>query len=215
LFSNQTDGVHAQLLTFCEKLRTARGLPLRSRLDPARFRLDRRFEMAKQALAQPVSISYGRPEPLSHVVEYLRGATKVRLLIDGAALAEQQLSTETEALLTADHLPLGQALTALVEPLDLTWRVIDDHTIEITTPQAGARHADIEFYSARRLLRDDPSGAALIARVQHELPTATDPSLPAPALRFDAASGCLIVRASQTVQSRIASLLSDWQVAKQ
>ncbi len=215
LYVNQTDGPHAQLLVLCEKLRTARGLPLRSRLDPSRFRLDHRFDLAKAALAQPVTASYGRPEPLSRIVDYLRRTTKVHLLIDGVALAEQQLSVDTEALLTADREPLGQALTALAEPLDLTWRVIDDRTIEITTPQAAARHADVEFYSVRRLLEEDSSGAGLITRIQHELPPASDASLPRPAIRIDAPSGCLIVRASQTVQVRIAALLSDWQVAKQ
>ena len=46
----QTGAVHDQVLAFCEKLRTARGKPTRSRLDPGRFALATRWDRAKAML---------------------------------------------------------------------------------------------------------------------------------------------------------------------
>jgi hypothetical protein len=207
---------HAQLLDFCEKLRIARGLPLRSKFDPARFRIEPRTVGAKAALAEPITVNYGRPESLARILNYLRGSTHLTLLVDQVALAEQRTSIETEGTLVADHQPLGQALTGLLEPMDLAWRVVGERTIEITTPQAAAHHGEIEFYPAGELLAGDASGAALVTRIQRELTASTqnDPAAARPAIHFDAASRMLIVSAPQSVQLRVASLLSGWRVAR-
>ncbi|HEV2970865.1 MAG TPA: hypothetical protein VGY55_12915, partial [Pirellulales bacterium] len=217
LVVEQSESVHAQLLVFCEKLRIARGLPLRSKIDPDRFRLVPRTAAAAKALALPVTADFNRPEPLSRVLAYLHGSTHVTLLIDQVALAEQRMSAETEALLAADRQPLGQTLTALVEPMDLTWRVVGERAVEITTPQAAAMHAEVEFYPAGELLSGETNGQALIARIERELATAAGSEAPAahPTIRFDAASRALIVRAPQSMQLRVASILNGWHVARQ
>jgi hypothetical protein len=212
-----SESAHAQLLVFCEKLRLARGRPLRSKIDPVRFRLEPRTVAAKTALAEPVTVNFGRPESLARILNYLRGPTHVTMLVDQIALAEQRTSIDMEGILTADRQPLGQALTALLEPMDLTWRVVGDRAIEITTPQAAARHGEIEFYPAGELLSGDMSGESLVARIGRELAgsAANDPATVGPAVRFDAASRMLIVRAPQNIQLRVASLLSGWRVARQ
>ena len=211
-----SESVHAQLLVFCEKVRVARGVPLRSKIDPARFRLEPRTLATKAALAEPVTVNYGRPESLARILNYLRGATRVTMLVDQIALAEQRTSIETEGTLAADHQPLGQALTSLLEPMDLAWRVVGERAIEITTPQAAVRHSEIEFYPAGELLAGDASGAPLVGRIQRELVASSqnDPAAARPSIRFDAASRMLIVSAPQNVQLRVASLLSGWRVAR-
>src|SRR5262249_49083246 len=50
LVVEQSQPVHFELLSFCEKLRVARGKPIRSRYDPARFSLTTRTEKARQLL---------------------------------------------------------------------------------------------------------------------------------------------------------------------
>jgi hypothetical protein len=217
LVVDQSESAHAQLLILCEKLRVARGQPLRSRLDSARFRLEPRMVRAKSALSQPVTLNYSHPEPLSRILAYLGPTAHVNLLVDGLALAEQRMSVDTEGQLTADHQPLGQALANLLEPMELTWRVIGDRTIEITTPQAAARHAELEFYPVRELLTAEAGGEALVERIQRDLATqlSSDPAITRPTIQFDPPSRALIVRAPQSVQVRVQSLLGAWRVAGQ
>ncbi len=217
LVIEQNESAHAQMLVFCEKLRLARGLPLRSKLDPAHFSLEPRTAAAKALLSRPVTVNFGRPEPLARVLAYLQGSTQAIILVDQVALAEQRTSVETGGLLVADHQPLDQALTALVEPMDLAWRVVGDHAIEITTPQAAAHRADVEFYRVAELLSGEAAGQQLIGRIERELASAaaSDPSSASATIRFDAPSRSLIVRAPQSVQLRVAALLGAWRVARQ
>jgi hypothetical protein len=217
LIIEQNESAHAQMIVFCEKLRLARGLPLRSKFDPARFNLEPRAAAAKALLSRPVTLNFGRPEPLASVLAYLHSATDALVLVDQVALAEQQTSVQASGILVADRQPLGQALTTLLEPMDMTWRVVDGRTIEITTPQGAARHADVEFYRVAELLAGDPAGQQLITRIERELATSvdSDPSIPPAKIRFDAPSRSLIVRAPQSAQLRVAALLSAWRVARQ
>ena len=208
---------HAQLLVLCEKLRLARGLPLKSRIDPARFHLDSRTAHAKAALDAPITVNFARPESLEKIVAYLRSTTRLNLLIDNVALAEDEMSAESEGAMVAQQQPFGAALTSLLEPMELTYRVIDDRTLEITTPKAAARHAEVEFYPASNLLAAGADGHELIARITREL-NAAAPAPPAalpPTIEFDAPSKYLIVRAPQSLQHRVESLLDTWRVAKQ
>jgi hypothetical protein len=217
LIIEQNESAHAQMLVFCEKLRLARGLPLRSKLDPARFSLEPRTAVAKAMLSRPVMVNFGRPEPLARLLTYLQSSTQAIFLVDQVALAEQRTSVETGGILVADRQPLDQALTALVEPMDLAWRVVGEHTIEITTPQAAAQHADVEFYRVAELLSGEAAGQQLIGRIERELASAaaSDPSGASATIRFDAPSRSLIVRAPQSVQLRVAALLGAWRVARQ
>ncbi len=209
------ESTHAQLLVFCEKLRVARGLPLKSKFDPARFRLEPRTSAAVAMLAEPVTANYGRPESLARILSYLRGTTHLTLLVDHAALAEQRTSIDMQGTLAADHQPLGETLTALLEPMELTWRVVGPRAIEVTTPQAAARHGEVEYYPAAELAAGG-GGEALLARIGRELAAGADadPQGPRPVIRFDAASRALVVRAPQSMQLRVAALLNEWRIAK-
>ncbi len=205
--------VHTQLLVFCEKLRLARGLPLRSHGDSARFHLDSRTANAKATLESPITANFSVPRPLEAILAYLRGATHLNLVVDYGALAAAGMSADSESVLMAQRQPFGQALAALLEPLDLTYRVVDDHTLLITTTKAAAQHAEIEFYSAADVVPAGSDGHDVITRISRQLATG-DASPGQVAIEFDAPSKFLIVRAPQSIQRRIESLLGNWRVAK-
>ncbi len=213
LVVEQTESAHAQMLELCEKLRVARGLPLRSKLNPARFRLQPRTAGAEAAIGQPLTANFARSEPLSRIVDHLRRAGNVTLLIDGVSLVEQRLSVDTEAVLVIERQSLGQCLTSLLESLELTWRVVGPRTIEITTPEAAARRTELEFYSARSLAPSG-DGAAIVSQLQRDLQLPPDVAA-ATVIRFDSASRYLIVRAPQSAHIRLQAVLSAWPVAKQ
>ena len=75
LLIEQTESAHAQVLTFCEKLRVARGLPLKSRFDPSRFVLNTRRDKAHELLHRPITANFLEPQPLSNVVKWLQQST--------------------------------------------------------------------------------------------------------------------------------------------
>jgi len=208
---------HAQLLVLCEKLRLARGVPLKSRIDPARFHLDTRAAHAKTALDAPITVNFARPEALEKIVAYLRSTTRMNLLVDNIALAEDGMSGESEGVLIAQKQTLDSALGSLLDPMELAYRVIDERTIEITTPKAAARHAEVEFYPAGDLLAAGSDGHELVTRLTRELNAAISagPVLSSPSIQFDAPSKYLIVRAPQSLQHRVESLLGTMRVARQ
>ena len=79
------------------------------------------------------------------------------------------MSGESEGVLIAQKQTLDSALASLLDPMELTYRVIDERTIEITTPKAAARHAEVEFYPAGDLLAAGADGHELVTRLTREL----------------------------------------------
>ena len=88
--------------------------------------------------------------------------------------------------------------------------VVGPKVVQITTPRAIGRWPDIEFYRIDGQVLTTEEGNRLLQRIRHEVGEgkwATDE--PGAAIYFDAASRCLIVRQSQTVQREIEALLSE------
>ena len=51
--------------------------------------------------------------------------------------------------------PLGEALRALLEPMELAYRIVDRDTLQITSRQAIDAHVEPEFYPVSDLLGTD------------------------------------------------------------
>ncbi len=143
---------------------------------------------------------------MSAVVEYLSRRSGAVLCIDAAALAEAELSPHTECRLQVDDEPLAVALGRLVAPLDLTYRVIDERTIQITTLAAAADKPDLELYSVRGLVGGDDVGA-VVARLEQRLMEVTGED--GMEMAFDPPSQTLIVTAPSAVQAKIEMTLRE------
>ncbi|MDZ4819555.1 MAG: hypothetical protein SGJ20_11335, partial [Planctomycetota bacterium] len=215
---DQTDVVHDQIVTLCEKLRVARGLPLRTRYDarqpalagfnPKRYETTSRTQQAKQLLSRKVTAGVGRPAPLSVVTNYLQQQTNGIILIDVAALAEADLSALSETTLSVKDQPLDQALTQLTKPLGLTWRVLDARTIEITTPEAAAARPDCELYSVRDQQKNAETSLAFEQRLRQQLMAATKLTESELRTHYDSASQVLVVSAPAATQRLIEAELT-------
>jgi hypothetical protein len=207
------DETHDRMIELCEKLRVARGRPLRTkydaarpdaRFDPRRFELSTRSAKAKAMLSRRVTAGIGTAAPLSAVVEYLAKRSGAVLLIDSAALAEAELSQHTECRLQVDDEPLAAALARLLAPLELTYRVVDEKTIQITTPATAAEKPDLEMYSVRGLVGGDEV-EGLLARLEQRLfEAAGKESLE---LAYDPPSQALVVTAPTAVQAKVEAAL--------
>jgi hypothetical protein len=208
LVVEQSERAHGEILIFCEKLRIARGLPQKSHFDPARFALATRNDRAQAILQRPITANFYTPAPLSAVVKWLGRSTGATLLVDHAALARQEMTADSECSIVAVNKPLSAMLDELLQPLDLTWRAIDDRTVVITTPLDTADQMEVEFYPVRDLA-PDAAGHGFIAEVASKV----DPQLwgnmaEQGAMYFDAPGRTLVVRAPQRVQWQVETLLT-------
>ncbi len=213
LLVEQSQPVKAQILDFCEKLRVARGLPKRSQYDASRFVLDTREDKSREILDKPVSANFAVPTSLAEAVKWLRHATDAVIVIDHAALAREGSSAESECQGLAVNKPLEKLLDELTGSADLTWRTIDERTIEITSRPAVLEQMDVEFYPVRDLADSADAGEKLIARVRAQVEPqlwsdTADQLAEHGAIVFDQPSGALIVRAPQRTQALVEAQLA-------
>jgi len=216
LIVEQTDPVHYQVLTFCEKLRNARGKPLRSRYDPKQFTLATHLDRARARLAQPVTANFRDPTLLVRILSYLAESAKARILIDWVALETVGAHRQSKGKLTVEKQPLSTALDSLLSPLGLTYLIVDADTLQVTTAKAAAARSELEFHPAKNLLADDSTPKALIERIKGQLAGATWSDAGGPGvILFDEPSKYLIVLQSQSVQRALEGLLDSWRSEKQ
>ncbi|MEX2140754.1 MAG: hypothetical protein WD894_15940 [Pirellulales bacterium] len=203
---------HDRLIELCEKLRVARGRPLRSRFsadrpdarfDPRRFELATRRAKAQAVLGRQITAGIGRPAPLCDVVAYLAQQSDITILIDGPALAAAGLAVETEARLVAASESLELVLERLLEPLGLVYRVLGDKVIEITTPKAVAARPCIEFYPVRGVFQGEASAADDFEGYRETLLADAGVESSAAVVVFDRPSKCLLVLAAYPEQVRL------------
>ncbi len=214
LVVNQTMEVLYQVLAFCERLRTARGLPLRSRYDPERFSLATRSARGANALERTVTANYYHPAPLAEILGYLGQRAQVDILIDRVAMAQAGLSDQRPARLTVENRPLGVALDELLQPFGLAYRVVDEITVQVSTQQAVEQHLELEFHPAAELLAGALKPAELIDRLKARTGGESwSDAGGAGRIVYDAPSGCLIVLQSQPVQAAIERLLAEMAAA--
>ena len=143
---HQQDTVLFRVLLFCERLRVARELPRTTQLAPELSRREPRVNRARSQLAQPLQRQSIQPERMMEVVEEITAQTDLQILVDWRALGELGWTPEAEITFHAEGQPLGEVLPDRLQPLGLTYRVVDDAMIQITTPEAVYRHWDVEFY---------------------------------------------------------------------
>ncbi len=202
----QTGRVHYQIIVFCDKLRLARGLPPKSRLDPKKLVLATRSLQAKAILDHPVSMSVVAPLPLWSILDQFKQPAGTEILIDRPALAAIGLSENTGVKLKADKLPQGEALEKLLEPLGLSWRVVDSSTLQVTAQKTVVSRMELEFYPVGKLLAGQ-TVEAWIARVKTWLPAAAWGAAGGD-MYFDPSSKYLIVLQSQPMQRTLEGLLT-------
>jgi len=206
----QTESIHHRITVFLEKLRVARGLPLRSSLDREQVKLQTRHTAAKPLLQRELTANFRQPAALAEVLGFLSYAADAQIVIDHAALASAGITAATKASVAVSSQPLAVALRELLTPLGLGYRVVDERTIEITFRQALASRLELEFYPVRPLVDKGHSAAELMETIRRRVAPAAwnDAGGPA-AMYFDKSAACLIVLQSQPAQVGIEQLLAE------
>jgi len=205
--------VQFDVLLALEKLRAARRPPLAPvlKLDAALFKHPTRSALAKAALARPISLNYSQPTRLVTILERLGEAAKVRLVVDWVDVAGAGWNPAGDAKLLAANQPLSAALDALLEPLDLTWRVIDGQTIQVVTPARLMGRGEFELYPVEDLLKGG-EGEALVTRAKTALgETGFREAGGIGEIRYDADGQCLLAWLPQGKQRELEGLLGKWR----
>lgn len=212
----QRAAAHAQVILLADTLRTARRqTPAATWLDPALFRLDGRSQIARARLQTPVTATFNQPTHIGRILKHLEEAGGVRILVDWRDVAAAGWNPDGEATLSVEKQPLATALSALVEPMDLAWRIVDARTLQIMRPETLAGRCEVEFFKVADLLKDDPAGESLLALVKSELGDDLFQDRGGTCeLRCDVASGCLVARLPQPKQQELEGLLAKWRGAK-
>lgn len=198
-----------QVLGFCEKLRVARGLQPRGKLDPALFALTPRSQRAASLLETPVSVNFLRPERLGVIVSRIGKESGAHILMDWRGAAQMGWNPDAQLSFTSGGRPLAETLRALLEPMELTYRIVDRDLLQITSPMALDAAVELEFYPVAELL-----GAA---RTADQLLDAISAHLGAGllrdqgglgVLRFDPPSQCVLAALPQPQQQAVAAFLA-------
>lgn len=116
------------------------------------------WQMAEELLATPVSSNFRPAAPLAAVLRRLVAQANVQVVYDLLAMARGGVTDQELIELSALDDALGETLDAGLGPTGLTYRVIDGHTLEITSWLAASQQAEPFVFS---IGQDTPPAAAL------------------------------------------------------
>jgi hypothetical protein len=200
------DGLLAAILA-------ARRDPLGAAVSPPPA-LQTRRAAARLALAKKITLNYTAPTPLEKVVDRLAESSKLTILVDWQALATEDVGPATLARMSATDVTVEQAFAALVDPLLLAFRAIDDTTFEITTQDAVAGKAELAAHPAADLASDAAAYAAIVQKLRGQFgPSVVDEQAAGGgsgvAWYVDEPSKTLFVLAPQDLQVALAAYLDE------
>jgi len=208
LVIQQQETVLLQAIVLCERLRAARSLPPQSKFNPDLFSLEPRLVRSAQRLATPVTLNFPQPTAFTRILDRLSDEGGVEILVDWQALVELGWPPDTETTVTANQQPIGDVLNAMLQPMELTYRVVDAGTVQVTSPANAEARWDIEFYPVPTLPATRETPEALLTWLRSEL-TDGNPAALSGVLVFDAPSRHLIAALPQTQQRKLAERLRD------
>ena len=200
----QDDLVHYQILVLCERLRIARGLPIRSRIKPEFIDLTRKSEQLSEG-QRPISLRIWRESNLNAIAAEIERVAGVHVLVDWQALHHAGWSPRDTMRFICQDEPLDSALQSLLAPMGLDYRVVDSSTLQITSAMAYANSHEIEFYR----LRDRTTFRQLSQQVMEQVGIDRFQPQGTGIITFDNPSGCLIVSLSPPDHEIVQTILGD------
>ena len=145
----QSRAVHAELQTLFEQIATA-----------GRARTPSVQERAEQTIVRklqtPASLSAGEV-PVSEVLDQLLKKNGVPYWIDLQGLADEGIDwSKATTSVEAKKMPTAARLDAILNPLELTWRVANE-VVQITTRIKASEQQVVRVYDVRRLITPNRS----------------------------------------------------------
>ncbi|MDP7204751.1 MAG: hypothetical protein QGH11_04240, partial [Pirellulaceae bacterium] len=143
------------------------------------------------------SLNFSREIPLSVILDHLGQEAKMNILVDWVATYPAGWGPSSPTTLVADRNPLSQVLTIFLDSMNLDYRIVDNRTIQISTPEHLATRHEIELHEISALLEEKPA-MDIVTQVQAMLARETTAGI-----IVDMPSRHLVLRASQADQARV------------
>lgn len=169
-----------------------------------------RVEQAEKLLNESISVDVTRSTPLLDILTNIEQKLAVKFVLNGRTLRQSGWSPRSDVTLVTDNETLQQSLDVLLTPMELTIRVIDANTLEITSLEDEVARREIEFYPVSHLLKKNRSPEQLIQLIQQKMGTSRfgDDQINQLIL-FDPTSKYLMIRESQSNHRKLSYLLSS------
>ena len=208
LNAQQNESTLLRVLSLLERLRVARGLPIKSDFDVALFATTSRYQRAADALAKPVTMNFLEPTRFVEILKQCTEQTGVQILVDWQAIASIGWNPNAEMPFSMDEEAIGDALSDLASQMGISLRVIDKTTVQFTSREVYRYHLEVEAYSVLGLLSEDRDPVALITQLRAKLGERNFIGTKA-TLKYDDASGCLFASLPQPLHVRLAQILEE------
>ena len=150
----------------------------------------------------PLSFHLVEPIPLQKAARLIEDHTKLRVLIDHAALHDEGLSQETPVTSRVSHGTIDTVLSGMLEPLGLTYRIMEANAVEITTQQAAREKMTMEAHRYAPL-PDGTTPESCAEAMRQTFGGDASWNNTAGMIVIDSASGYMLVRQSQPMQRDI------------
>jgi hypothetical protein len=212
LHINQSLGVRREALIFCERLRLARHLSLRSKYPAELLSIESPYKQLAKSLGQSTTFTFLSGTRLADIMRQWQDALGLTVLVDWVALREIDFGPTSTLMCSANDRPWTETLDGILHPLDLGWWAVDAKTIQITSFDMLEQIKRVEFYAVpKQLSEENPSAASVIGSVQKQISDAFAKSgkSAAACIEFDAPSGRLIVRAGAEVHRVLSGQLVE------
>lgn len=167
-------------------------------------------EQAEKLLNESISVSTTRSTPILEILTGIEKKLSVTFVLNGRAMRQSGWSAHSDATLVTDNETLQQSLDVLLTPMELTMRVIDANTIEITSLKDELARREVEFYSVSHLIQKNRSPEQLMQLIQQKIGANRfgDDQIDQRIL-FDPTSKYLMIRESQSNHRKLSYLLSS------
>jgi hypothetical protein len=193
---------------FLNKLRQARGLTLKGDVKPEDVLLKSKYSRAKANLDKQVTANFSLESPLIDVLTWLGRTTGTRIVIDEASLAQAGLWSHVPAKVVAEKQPLYDVLSALLSPIAMTYRIVDERTVQVFARQSQNARMEVEIYPLKDLLAARLEPAEVVDRLRKQFdPSSWTEGGGLGAMEFDEPSQSLLVVQTPEAQIRLENLL--------
>ena len=199
-----------EILRFLEQLRAVRQLPQKTEwtgetLAPEAFGWDQ--------VIKPITLNHYQAVPLSRIIAQMEEATELTIIVDHQSLHRALSSfASIQAIVQCDRGTVHDVLElsfASVDWVDLTYRIVDHHTLEVTTTESARQPDKMVMEIHRYELRGDEmpedivrSLRSAVAPESWVVPAQSEPQYGGDIV-IDRPANCLLVRQSQPVQRQI------------
>lgn len=200
----QTPANHREIARYIERiengLRGVAGQPM----DPEQSRA--RWIRVDEKLQTPFRINSPLPLSLNDLVNRFSQQTGVALIIDWNAALGMGWTPTTSVPGYMVEQTGHQALTQICRSLEMTWQVIDDNTIQLTSYETASQRIELDVYPVHKILAGRLTEQALMLALEESLSLQFNRT-PQLQVLYEPECQCIIVYAPQNVHRQIHAVL--------